>query len=132
MRHLILLLMFAVAGMSAADSDLAGKFSGDWKSNGAGTGGKFQIHLDSGAGGAWKCEVTFLFGDQEVKTRNCGAKVDQGKLEASYDFDLMGNVLRSKINGQWNGKSLEGQYHTTAVEGGGAVDEGTWTAARAN
>ena len=130
MRYLTLLLLTSLLCVRAADSDLAGRFSGDWKSAGAGSGGTFRMNLES-SGGAWKCEVNFNFGDQEVKTRNCGAKVAQGKLEAAYDFDLLGNTLRSKITGTWNGKAFEGQYHTTAVEGGSAVDEGTWSAARA-
>jgi hypothetical protein len=58
-------------------------------------------------------------------------KVEQSKLEVAYDFDLLGNTLRSRITGEWNGKAFDGKYQTTAVEGGAAVDDGMWNAARA-
>jgi hypothetical protein len=57
-------------------------------------------------------------------------KVEQSKLEAAYDFDLLGNTLRSRITGEWNGKALDGKYQTTAADGGTAVDDGVWSAAR--
>ena len=129
MRFLTLLLLTLLCA-SAADSDLAGQFTGEWKSNGSGTGGTFRMNL-AAAGGAWKCEVSFTFADAEIKTKNCAAKVEQGKLEASYEYDVAGNVLRSKIVGQWSEGKFAGQYHATTVDGGAAVDEGTWTAARA-
>ncbi len=124
------LVFLTLLCVSAADSDLAGQFTGEWKSNGSGTGGPFRMNLTT-ADGAWKCEVSFTFADAEIKTKNCAAKVDHGKLEASYEYDVAGNVLRSKIVGEWSGGAFAGQYHATTVDGGAAVDEGTWTAAKA-
>jgi hypothetical protein len=124
----ILLAFFMMA--SAADSVLAGRYAGEWKSGGGG-GGNFRISLEPGADGAWKCEITFTYAGADVKTAVRDVKVDQSKLEAAYDFDLMGATLRSRIIGELKGSVFEGRYKTTAPEGGDAVDEGTWSATRA-
>ena len=131
MRYFTILLALLMAAASAAAPDLAGRYTGEWKSGSAGGGGSFTLSLSPGDGGAWKCEVTFAYAGQDVKTTVRSVKVDQSKLEASYDFDLMGTTLRSHITGDWDGKAFDGKYETTAVEGGAAVDNGTWNAARA-
>jgi hypothetical protein len=128
MYRLALLILLPLLCLPAADSGLAGRYTGDWKSNGAGGGGTFRMKLESASGG-WKCEVSFAFDGADVKTAMRTCKVDQSKLEAVYDFELQGNALQSKITGQWNGKTFDGHYETTA--GSDAVDDGTWTAAPA-
>jgi hypothetical protein len=126
----ILFLMFAAVSAAAAP-DLAGRYAGEWKSNSAGGGGAFRLSLESGTGG-WKCDVVFAYAGQDVKTVTKEVKVDGSKLDVSYDFDLAGNALRSHVTGELNGKSFEGKYQTTTVDGSAAVDDGTWNAARAN
>ena len=128
MHRLALSILFPVLCLLAADVGLAGRYAGDWKSNGAGGGGTFSMKLES-ASDVWKCEVSFTIGGADVKTTIRTCKVDQSKLEAVYGFELQGNALQSKITGQWNGKTFEGHYETTA--GSDAVDDGTWTAAPA-
>ena len=129
MRHFAILFLLWLAVCAAADP--AGRFTGDWKSSGGGNSGTFRMNLDR-AGGAWKLEVTFtLAGEQEVKTTMREVKIDGDKLEAAYDFDLAGNMLRSRITGQLSGDKFEGKYRTTTVDGSTPVDEGTWNAARA-
>lgn len=130
MRYIIILLgCFMIA--SAADTDLAGRYAGEWKSSGSSGNGTFRIVLEPGPAGAWKCEVTFTFAGAEVKTIMREVKVEQSKLEAAYDFDLMGTALRSRINGEFKGNVFEGRYVTTPAEGGDAVDDGVWSATRA-
>jgi hypothetical protein len=130
MRYIFIwLALFMIA--SAAEPGLAGRYAGEWKSNAAGGNGSFRLNLEPAADGAWKCEITFTFGGEDVKTAVREVKVDQSKLEAAYDFELMGNTLRSRISGELKGNTFEGRYKTTTVEGGDAVDEGVWTATRA-
>ncbi len=129
-RTITILLAFLMMA-SAADSGLAGRYAGEWKSGGGGGNGNFRISLESGADGAWKCEISFTYAGTDVKTAVREVKVDQSKVEAAYDFDLMGNTLRSRIAGELKGNVLEGRYKTSAGEGGDAVDEGTWSATRA-
>ncbi|HLK68240.1 MAG TPA: hypothetical protein VKU19_32625 [Bryobacteraceae bacterium] len=130
MRFFTILFLFLVAA-SGADSDLAGHYSGEWKSNSAGGGGSFRLNLDATAGGTWKCEVVFTYAGAEVKTQMHEVKVNQSKLDAAYDFDLMGNALRSHITGELKGKAFDGVYHTTTVDGSAAVDDGVWNASQA-
>ncbi|MGA2594463.1 MAG: hypothetical protein ABSH32_31580 [Bryobacteraceae bacterium] len=131
MHRLTVLILFPLLMLFAADAGLAGRYAGEWKSNGAGGGGSFRMSLEAQSGGAWKCEFGFTFSGEEVKTTMHACKVEQSKLEATYDFDLQGNALRSKITGKWDGKAFAGQYETTAGDGGDAVDDGTWTMAPA-
>ncbi|HEV3197251.1 MAG TPA: hypothetical protein VGZ73_05075 [Bryobacteraceae bacterium] len=129
MRYItILFVLLTIA--SGADRDLAGRYAGEWKSNSAGGGGAIRLSLEPAADGAWKLDVVFTYAGEEVKTITRQVKVDQSKLDASYDFDLMGNTLRSKITGELKGAAFEGKYQTTSVDGATGVDEGTWSAAR--
>jgi hypothetical protein len=129
MRHITMLLVLLVIA-SAADRDMAGRYSGEWKSNGSGGNGAFRLSLEPAPDGTWKCEVTFTFAGEEVKNIMREVMVDQSKLEVAYDFDLLGNTLRSRITGEWNGKAFAGKYQTTGAEGGEAVDDGVWSATR--
>lgn len=131
MHRPILLSLLPLLLLTAAAADLAGKYGGEWKSSGAGGGGSFHMSLETPSAGAWKCEVSFEFGGEQIKTSMRECKVEGSKIECTYDFELQGNALRSKITGQWDGKALAGQYETTVADGGQAVDEGTWTAAPA-
>jgi hypothetical protein len=79
MRQLSLLFLLAVL-VSGADGDMAGRWAGDWKSANSGDGGTFHMLLDS-TGGAWKCEITFALGGEDVKTTVRSVKVEQSKLE---------------------------------------------------
>ena len=111
-------------------ADVAGRFAGEWKSNGGGGNGAFRMSLEPGSGGACKAEVTFDFSGSDVKTSVRECKMDGTKVDVTYDFDLMGNQLRSHVTGELKGDSIKGAYQTTSSDGA-PVDEGTWSASRA-
>jgi len=115
----------------AADRDLAGKHAGEWKSSGSGNGGDIKFTLEPGANGEWKCELTFGLGGESVKTTMRSAKVQDSKIDLTYDFDALGATLRSHVTGEWKGDGFRGEYQTTSVGDGSPVDAGTWTASRA-
>ncbi len=131
MHRIALLILFVLAPLLAADKDLAGNYTGEWKSNGAAGSGSFRMSLRPQSDGTWKCEVSFQFEGEDVKTTMRTCTVAGSKLEASYDFELQATTLRSKITGQWDGKAFAGQYGTTVADGGDAIDDGAWNAARA-
>jgi hypothetical protein len=131
MRYFVLGLLLLLVAAQAADRDLVGRYAGDWKSNGNDSGGAFRMSLETAGDGAWKCAMTFTVSGDDVVTTARQCKVENSKLEASYDFNLQGAALRSQITGAWNGQKFTGQYQTTVVEGGAPVDDGTWSAARA-
>ena len=131
MRYFMVPLLLLVLIAQAADRDLAGRYAGEWKSNNSGASGSLRMSLELSAGGTWKCEVTFTLEGEEVRTIMRSAKLEQSKLDVSYDFTVQGMSLRSHITGTWNGKAFDGHYQTTAVESGAAIDDATWNAARA-
>jgi hypothetical protein len=132
MLRLRFVILLSLVALTASTADLSGRYAGEWKSNGAGGGGAFRMNLETQAGGGWKCEFSFVFGGEEIKTTVRECKVDGAALESTYDFELQGNALRSKTRGQWDGKAFSGQYETTLAGGGDAVDDGSWTAALAH
>jgi hypothetical protein len=125
-RFTIWLLLLVLAGY-CADRDLAGRYAGEWKSDSSGNGGAIRMTLDTAPDGTWKCEASFTLDGGEVKTTTHQIKLQDAKLDLSYDFEVQGANLRSRITGEWNGSVFKGRYETTVIDGAG-VDAGTWSA----
>ena len=127
LRTLRVVLFLLVACLAwAADTDLAGAYSGPWSGSGGGSGDirlKFEQVDDK-----WKAEASFTLGGEEVKCLVKSLKVDGAKVQLQYEFELQGNKLKSNITGQLSGRTLEGKYETSTVPDGGPVDSGTWKA----
>ena len=117
----------AVSASAAGSGSVAGHYSGQYQ---GGSSGTFNLQLEPGSGGAWKCEVTFTLSGENVKTTMRQCQADQSKIEAAYDFDALGFTLRSHISGQWNQKGVEGTYKTSTTDGSADVDQGSWSASR--
>ena len=124
MRALMLLL---VASFILFGQNLAGTYKGSY-SGSSGASGDFVISLSQADNGEWNSEVTFTLGGQDVKTKITSLKVDGSRLTVAYQFDLQGTALESTVNGELNGSTLAGDYHTKVVADGSAVDDGTWKA----
>jgi hypothetical protein len=125
-------VVFALlAAALAADRDLAGKFAGEWRSAGGGNGGDIRFTLEPSADAVWKCELSFGLMGESVKTTMRSAKLKDSKVDLTYDFDVAGTVLRSHVTGEWKDDAFRGEYQTTSVGDGAAVDSGTWSATRA-
>jgi hypothetical protein len=123
----VILRLFAVALLlAAADPVTPGKYTGKWQGD-SGAGGEFVLTL-SGGGGGWKAEVSFTMGDQSVPCKVSALSVDGAKVHVVYTFDLLGAKLESTIDGERAGAKLSGKYRTRNVDGGAAVDQGTWEA----
>jgi hypothetical protein len=122
----LLILCFALAFVLFAAS-VVGVYKGTY-SGSAGASGDISVTLKQADDGAWKSEVTFSFGGQDIKTKVTSVTVDGSKVKIVYEFDLDGNGLESTITGELKETTLAGGYHTKATADGSAVDEGTWTA----
>ena len=123
-RMRLLILCFALALVLFA-AGIAGTYKGSY-SGSAGASGDIQVTLKQAEDGAWKSEVTFTFGGQDIKTKTTSVSVNGSKVKVVYEFDLDGNGLESTITGELKGTTLAGEYHTKAAADGSAVDEGTW------
>jgi major membrane immunogen (membrane-anchored lipoprotein) len=128
-RFTIWILLLVLAGY-CADRDLAGRYAGEWKSDSSGNGGAYRMTLDAAPDGSWKCEAGFSLDGADIKTTTHEIKLQDSKLDVSYDFEIQGVSLRSHMMGEWSGSVFKGRYET-AIIGGDGVDAGTWTAGRA-
>jgi hypothetical protein len=130
MRRLIVLAVLAALAGVCADRDLAGKYVGEWKSA-SGAGGEYHMTLAaSREDGRWICEAGFMYEGSAVKTQTHEIVLKDSKIDVSYDFELQGAGLRTRMTGEWNGNAFLGKYETSVI-GGDDVDSGTWSAARA-
>jgi len=66
----------------------------------------------------------------DIKTTTHQIKLQDSKLDVSYDFEAPGARLRSHMTGEWNGSVFQGRYETSVIDGD-AIDAGTWSASRA-
>src|SRR5690348_15800111 len=108
MRQKTIWLLLAVFAGIAADRDLAGRYAGERKSGVAGNGGAIRFTLDAGTGGAWKADLMFTLDGADVKTTMREVKLQDGKIELAYDFDVQGLTARSRVKGEWNGMAFRG------------------------
>jgi hypothetical protein len=91
-----------------ADRDLAGRYTGEWKSNSSGNGGALHMTPAPAPDGTWKCEAGFTLDGAKITTATHEIKVQDSKLDVSYDFEVQGARLRSRMTGEWDGSGLFG------------------------
>lgn len=131
MRSLCLVFLSSLLLVRAADTGMAGIYSGVWKSDSSGSSGTVHMTLTAVPDESWKCEISFTLAGAEVTTKVQSFKLENGQLDVAYDFDIQGVTARSKLTGKWDGKAFAGRYQTTLVDTGDTVDAGTWNAERA-
>jgi hypothetical protein len=128
MRTFLLGLLLLLATAFAADRDLAGGYIGEWKSGSSGNGGAIRFTLEP-AGDARKGTVSFSLDGAEVPCTIRTLKLQDGKIELVYDFEVQNTGLRSSLKGTGTASEFRGTYETATADGQG-VDAGTWTAKR--
>uniref|UniRef100_Q027R9 Uncharacterized protein n=1 Tax=Solibacter usitatus (strain Ellin6076) TaxID=234267 RepID=Q027R9_SOLUE len=130
MRCLSLIFLSAVLLVRAADTGMAGSYTGEWKSDSSGSGGALHMTLTAAPGDSWKCGISFSLSGEEVKTKIQSFKLESSQLDVAYDFEVQGVTARSKLTGKWDGKSFAGRYQTTVADSGDGLDAGAWSASR--
>jgi hypothetical protein len=128
MKFLTLTLLFSLLLVRAADSDLAGAFTGEWKSNGASGGGSYSLTLQPGAAGAWTGQARFNVAGEDIKATVKQVTVTGQKVEITYDFETQGTALAGKASGELKGSTITGTYQS--LIGDMVIDEGTWSVTR--
>ncbi len=132
MRAWVLLVSLLLAATSVfAEPITAGSYKGKFDGS-AGASGAFNVTLAKSADGAWQGDVVFALNGADVKCKVTVVQVNGAKLKMVYTFDLQGTGLESTIEGELNGSTLAGKYHTQVTGDGSAVDDGTFTTKSAN
>ena len=129
MRTVLFGMLLLLAAAFAADRDLAGGYTGEWQSKSSGNSGTIRFTLEP-AGDAWKGTAGFALDGSEVACTVRTLKVQDGKIELSYDFVIQDLALRSTQKGEWKAGEFHGTYETTTADGSQAIDAGTWSAKR--
>jgi hypothetical protein len=120
----LFLLLFPASVLASP----AGAYTGKWI--GANAEGDFKLALSQTDKGEWTADVSFTYGDSDIKCKIVSVKVDDSKIELVYDFQIAGMQARSTVTGDIKGGEMSGKYHTKAPDGTD-VDEGTWKVALA-
>ena len=113
------LFVFSIAALASP----AGTYVGKWI--GMTAEGDFKIALAQAEKGEWKAEVSFTYGDSDIKCKIVSVKVEDDKVELVYDFEIASLHARSTVTGDIKGNEMSGNYHTQAADGSD-VDQGTW------
>jgi hypothetical protein len=119
-------LLSVVVMLGAGESAIKGHYAGSW-SGASGASGAFELSVAMAADKP-KCEISFTYAGEKVKTTVTLCKTSASNIEAQYDFDVDGNRLQSTIHGELKDNALTGKYQTKALADGSAVDEGDWKA----
>ena len=127
MRRIAVLLILLAGVLAAADKDLAGTYTGEYKSAVRGGGGPIQVTLTQSSGG-WKSEVKFSVDGSPVAAQVRSTALQDGKLEVVYGCEIGGSELRVKLTAKWSGSEFAGAYECVTAEGSEVVDSGTWSA----
>ncbi len=123
----ILALAFLFSTLCLAGDDIAaGTYSGKWEGN-SGASGDFRITV-TGAAGAFKAEVMFTAGGEEVKPKVTSLDITGSKIKLVYAYEIQGNQLESSVEGERKGNALEGKYKARLLPDAGVIDEGAWHA----
>jgi hypothetical protein len=115
----LLVLLFSVVVLASP----AGNYVGKWV--GSSAEGVIKIALTQAEKGEWKADVSFTYGDADIKCKTVSVKVENNKLDLVYTFEIAGMQAQSTVTGDINGQEMSGKYHTQGSDGSD-VDQGTW------
>lgn len=101
----------------------AGNYVGKWV--GGSAEGVIKIALTQTDKGEWNADVSFTYGDADIKCKTVSVKVQDNKLDLVYTFEIAGMQAQSAVTGDIKGNEMSGKYHTTGSDGSD-VDQGTW------
>jgi hypothetical protein len=122
-RSILFPFLFLLVSSVLALASPAGTYVGKWI--GMTAEGDFKIALSQTEKGEWKAEVSFTYGDSDIKCKMVSVKVEDGKVELVYDFEIASLHARSTVTGEIKGTGMSGKYHTEGADGS-EVDQGTW------
>ncbi len=103
-------------------ADSAGSYTGTWTPDSSGGNGKLTLAI----GATELTQASFTYQGQDVKAKPISLNADGDQLDFTFEYDLGGTLLRSRMQGTVTGKTIKGKYKSTTAADGSSVDEGTW------
>ncbi|MBM3866765.1 MAG: hypothetical protein FJ381_12910 [Verrucomicrobia bacterium] len=133
MRHTLLLLSLSLfapldaaekpATTAAAATLAPGTYVGSWRAQDESTG-TLRLKFSQGADQKWQAEAMFTFEGAEVPTATKTFKLEGGRVELTFSWEVQGVNASSTLKGEIQAGSLSGTYQSTVNE---AASSGRWT-----
>lgn len=111
------------AAAAAAASLAAGTYVGSWRAQDDSTG-NLRLKFSQGADQQWKAEATFTYEGAEVPTATKALKLEGGRVELTFSWEVQGVNASSTLKGEIQAGTLSGTYQSTVNE---AASAGRWT-----
>ena len=113
----------AAPAAAAAASLAAGTYVGSWRAQDESTG-NLRLKFSRGADQQWKAEATFTYEGAEVPTATKTLKLEGGRVELTFSWEVQGVNASSTLKGEIQAGTLSGTYQSTVNE---AASAGRWT-----
>ena len=112
------------APAAAAAATLApGTYFGLWRAQDESTG-NLRLKFFQGADQKWQAEATFTYEGAEVPTATKTLKLEGGRVELTFSWEVQGVNASSTLKGEIQAGTLSGTYQSTVNE---AASSGRWT-----
>jgi hypothetical protein len=121
-RSILFPILFLLVFSAVVLASPAGNYVGKWV--GGSAEGVIKIALTQEKG-EWKADVSFTYGDADIKCKTVSVKVEGSKLDLVYTFEIAGMQAQSTVTGDIKDEEMSGTYHTQGADGSD-VDQGTW------
>ena len=115
----------AAPAAAAAATLAAGTYVGSWRAQDESTG-NLRLKFSQGADQQWKAEATFTYEGAEVPTATKTLKLEGGRVELTFSWEVQGVNASSTLKGEVQAGSLSGTYQSTVNE---AASAGRWSVA---
>jgi len=113
----------AAPATAAAATLAAGTYVGSWRAQDESTG-NLRLKFSQGADQQWKAEATFTYEGAEVPTATKTLKLEGGRVELTFSWEVQGVNASSTLKGEIQAGTLSGTYQSTVNE---AASAGRWT-----
>ena len=113
----------APAAAAAAATLAPGTYVGSWRAQDESTG-NLRLKFSQGADQQWKAEATFTYEGAEVPTATKTLKLEGGRVELTFSWEVQGVNASSTLKGEIQAGTLSGTYQSTVNE---AASAGRWT-----
>jgi hypothetical protein len=108
----------------AAPNQIAGKYTGTWKSDA--DSGNLTLKLIQDAA-IWTAEASFTFQGADIPATVNSVKVDGSTVEVVLGWTIDGTPGVSRLSGKLSDDKLHGSYQSETPDG---VTTGTWSVTR--